>query len=78
MFGEDEERSRPDGKRAAVGSILIDREGYVLEDNGIAVSSFAWALRPALDLKLGRALLCRTRGALRLWFKFQNRLVTLE
>ena len=53
VFGEDEERSRPDGKKAAIGSILIDKDGYVLEDNGVAVSSFAWALKPALDLKLG-------------------------
>ncbi len=53
VFGENEERSRPDGKKAAIGSILIDKEGYVLEDNGVAVSSFAWALKPALDLKLG-------------------------
>jgi len=53
VFGEDEERSRPDAKKAAIGSILIDKEGYVLEDKGVAVSSFAWALKPALDLKLG-------------------------
>lgn len=53
VFGEDEERSRPDGKKAAIGSLLIDKEGYVLEDKGVAVSSFAWALKPALDLKLG-------------------------
>lgn len=53
VFGEDDEHSRPDGKKAAIGSILIDKEGYVLEDNGVAVSSFAWALKPALDLKLG-------------------------
>ncbi|MNS04903.1 Viral (Superfamily 1) RNA helicase [compost metagenome] len=53
VFGEDEERSRPDGKKAAIGSILIDKEGYVLEDKGVAVSSFAWALKLALDLKLG-------------------------
>ncbi|HGM6645697.1 TPA: AAA domain-containing protein [Serratia marcescens] len=53
VFGEDEERSRPDVKKAAIGSILIDKEGYVLEDKGVAVSSFAWALKPALDLKLG-------------------------
>ncbi|HEJ9032846.1 TPA: DNA helicase [Serratia marcescens] len=53
VFGEDEERSRPDGKKAAIGSILIDKEGYVLEDKGVAVSSFAWALKQALDLKLG-------------------------
>jgi len=53
VFGEDEERSRPDGKRAAIGSILVDKEGFVLEENGVAVSSFAWALKPALELKLG-------------------------
>lgn len=53
VFGEDEERSRPDGKKAAIGSILIDKEGYVLEDKSVAVSSFAWALKPALDLELG-------------------------
>jgi len=53
VFGADEEHSRPDGKKAAIGSILIDKEGYLLEDKGVAVSSFAWALKPALDLKLG-------------------------
>ncbi len=53
VFGEDEERSRPDGKKAAIGSILIDKEGFVLENKGVAVSSFAWALKPALNLKLG-------------------------
>ncbi len=40
-------RKRPSAR------ILIDKEGYVLEDKGVAVSSFAWALKPALDLKLG-------------------------
>lgn len=53
VFGEDEERSRPDGKRAAIASILIDKQGFVLEENGVAVSSFAWALKPALELNLG-------------------------
>ncbi|HEQ1857596.1 TPA: DNA helicase [Providencia alcalifaciens] len=53
VFGEDEEQSRPDGKKAAIGSILVDKEGFVLENNGVAVSSFSWALKPALDLKLG-------------------------
>ncbi len=42
VFGEDEEQSRPDGKKAAIGSILVDKEGFVLsENNGVAVSSFA-------------------------------------
>lgn len=53
VFGEDEERSRPDTKRAAIGSILVDKEGYLLAENGVAVSSFAWALKPALNRKLG-------------------------
>lgn len=53
VFGDDEERSRPDGKKAAIGSILVNKLGHVVEENGIAVSSFAWALKPALDLKLG-------------------------
>ena len=53
VFGENEERSRPDGKKAAIGSIMVDKEGYVLDEKGVAVSSFAWALKPALDLKLG-------------------------
>lgn len=64
-FGEDEERSRPDGKKAAIGSILIDKEGNVLED-GIAVSSFAWALKPALDLRL---------GSLGAWPKVEQRII---
>ena len=49
-------RSKPNYKlyfEVVLGSILIDKEGYVLEDKGVAVSSFAWALKPALDLKLG-------------------------
>lgn len=53
VFGADEETSRPEGTRVAIGSILIDNDGFVLEQNGVAVSSFAWALRPALELKLG-------------------------
>jgi len=53
VFGEEEERSRPDNKKAAIGAILVDKEGFVLEENGIAVSSFAWALKPALELQLG-------------------------
>lgn len=52
-FGADEETSRPERTRVAIGTILIDNDGFVLEQNGVAVSSFAWALRPALELKLG-------------------------
>lgn len=53
VFGEDEERQRPDGRKAAIAAILVDKDGNVLEENGVAVSSFAWALKPALDLQLG-------------------------
>lgn len=53
VFGADEETSRPEGRRVAIGSILIDNDGFIVEQNGVAVSSFAWALRPALELKLG-------------------------
>lgn len=52
-FGADEETSRPERTRVAIGTILIDNDGFVLEQNGVAVSSFAWALRPALERKLG-------------------------
>ncbi|RWR25674.1 DNA helicase [Sinirhodobacter populi] len=68
IFGEDEERSRPDGKRAAIGSILVDNKGLVLEERGVAVSSFAWALKPALELRL------ESLGA---WPKVEPRIVEL-
>lgn len=66
VFGKDEERSRPDGRRAAIGSILIDSKGFLLEEKGLAVSSFAWALRPALDLQL---------GGLGAWPKVEGRII---
>lgn len=53
-FGEDEERSRPDGRKAVIAAVLVDKEGYLLDENAIAVSSFAWALRQALALNLGQ------------------------
>lgn len=53
-FGEDEERSRPDGRKAVIAAVLVDKEGYLLDENAIAVSSFAWALRQALGLNLGQ------------------------
>lgn len=52
-FGDDEERSQRASEKAAIGAILVDKEGIVLEENGIAVSSFAWALPLALKLNLG-------------------------
>ncbi|WP_421423288.1 DEAD/DEAH box helicase [Agrobacterium rosae] len=52
-FGEDEERSRPDGRKAVIAAILVDKDGYLLDENAVAISSFAWALRPALERNLG-------------------------
>ncbi|MBY5868728.1 DEAD/DEAH box helicase [Rhizobium leguminosarum] len=53
VFGEDEERARPDGRKAVIGAVLVDKDGFLLDDNAVAVSSFAWAIRPALSQKLG-------------------------
>ena len=53
VFGNDEERSQRAREKAAIGAILVDKEGIVLEENGIAISSFAWALPLALKLNLG-------------------------
>lgn len=36
-----------------MAAVLVDRNGLPVEENGIAVSSFAWALPLALKLKLG-------------------------
>jgi hypothetical protein len=52
-FGEDEELSQRTREKAAIGAILVDKEGKVAEENGVTVSSFAWALPLALKLKLG-------------------------
>jgi AAA domain len=47
-FGATEERERPGGQKAAIGSIIVDSKGVPLEEKGIALSSFAWALPKAL------------------------------
>jgi hypothetical protein len=52
-FGEDEERATRAREKAAIAAILVDRTGVLVEENGIAVSSFAWALPLALKLELG-------------------------
>jgi hypothetical protein len=51
-FGEDEERSSRIREKAAIAAVLVDRNGRLVEENGVAVSSFAWALPLALKLKL--------------------------
>ena len=52
-FGHDDERSRRLREKAVIGAVLVNRDGIPVEENGIAVSSFAWALPLALKLKLG-------------------------
>lgn len=52
-FGSDEEMERrPVTEKAALAAILVDKNGVVLEENGIAISSFAWALPVALQKRL--------------------------
>jgi hypothetical protein len=52
-FGEDEERSGRIRERAVIGAVLVNRNGIPVEESGVAVSSFAWALPLALKRKLG-------------------------
>jgi hypothetical protein len=52
-FGHDDERTRRIREMAVIGAVLVNRNGIPIEENGIAVSSFAWALPLALKLKLG-------------------------
>lgn len=51
-FGADDELPSRTKDKAAIAAILVDRNGLLVEDNGIAVSSFAWALPLALKQKL--------------------------
>jgi hypothetical protein len=48
VFGEDEERGRREREKAAIAVILVDRNGLLLKEDSVAVSSFAWALPVAL------------------------------
>lgn len=65
-FGEDEERGSRAREKAAIAAVLVDRNGLLVEENGIAVSSFAWALPLALKLKL---------GALGAWPKIEPKII---
>jgi len=47
-FGEDEERGRKEREKAALAAVLVDRNGMLLEENAVAISSFGWALPIAL------------------------------
>lgn len=51
-FGADEERGQRLREKAAIAAVLVDKDGFVVEENGVAVSSFAWALPRALRLQL--------------------------
>lgn len=53
VFGTDDERQSRGRDRAAVAAVLLDRSGMPLEENAVAVSSFAWALPKALRGELG-------------------------
>lgn len=48
-FGEDEERGRKEREKAALAAVLVDRDGFLLEENAVAISSFGWALPMALS-----------------------------
>jgi hypothetical protein len=52
-FGTDDERSRREREKAPIAAFLLDREGLLLDDKAVAVSSFAWALPVALREGLG-------------------------
>lgn len=52
-FGENQELSRKPREKAAIAAVLVDRMGIPLEDNAVAISSFAWALPIALRRQLG-------------------------
>lgn len=52
VFGQDEEQNQRNIERAVIGSLLVDKNGVLLEENGIAISSFAWALPLTLKKQL--------------------------
>jgi AAA domain len=53
VFGEDEERSSRIREKAAMAAVLVDRNGVLVDQNSVAVSSLAWALPLALQRNLG-------------------------
>lgn len=52
-FGADEERSNRAREKAVIAALLVDRNGCLLPEKSIGVSSFGWALPLALKLQLG-------------------------
>uniref|UniRef100_I2Q4G1 DNA2/NAM7 helicase-like C-terminal domain-containing protein n=1 Tax=Desulfovibrio sp. U5L TaxID=596152 RepID=I2Q4G1_9BACT len=65
-FGRDEEGMNRVREKAAIAAVLVDKNGLMVEENGIAVSSFAWALPLALELKL---------GALGVWPRIESKII---
>lgn len=53
VFGLDEEAVSRTREKAALGTLLVDRNGLLLEEKSVAVSSFGWALPIALRKGLG-------------------------
>ncbi|VWC94377.1 DEAD/DEAH box helicase [Burkholderia lata] len=53
-FGDAEERSGREREKAAIAAILVDRNGCLVDDKGVAISSFSWALPVALEGELSR------------------------
>lgn len=53
-FGEDEERSQREKKKAILAAVVLDRSGLLLPERAVAVSSFGWALPIALRGNLTR------------------------
>lgn len=51
-FGENDEQPSRQGGNAAIATLLVDRHGILLAENGIGLSSFAWALPLALQQRL--------------------------
>lgn len=66
VFGEEEERSSRIREKAAIAAVLVDKNGVPVEQNGVAVSSLAWALPLALK---------RNLGALGAWPKIELKIV---
>ncbi|ACV75121.1 conserved hypothetical protein [Zymomonas mobilis subsp. mobilis NCIMB 11163] len=52
LFGKDEETRQRIKEKSAIAAILVDDCGFLVEDNNVAISSFAWALPQALKGKL--------------------------
>jgi hypothetical protein len=52
LFGDDEARVRSSKKKAVAAEALLDKDGVVLAEKAISVSSFPWALPLALQLRL--------------------------